>query len=66
MSETTITNARSSGLEDELVLLAGLPRLISVKSPSPDRDPAAGGHAGADHKREARPGLLRAQPDRQD
>ncbi len=28
-----------SGLEDEFVLSAGLPRLIYVKSPAPDRDP---------------------------
>src|SRR5215470_19116497 len=30
---------RVSGLEDEYVLAAGLPRLIYVKSPAPDREP---------------------------
>src|SRR5262252_8104618 len=30
---------RVSGLEDEYLLAAGLPRLIYVKSPAPDREP---------------------------
>ena len=29
---------RVSGLEDEYLLAAGLPRLVSVKSPAPDRE----------------------------
>ena len=34
---------RMSGLEDEYALSAGMPRLIYVKSPAPDREPRLAG-----------------------
>ena len=40
-----------SGLEDEYRLSAGLPRLIYVKSPAPDRDPRLAQTAGPDQGR---------------
>jgi hypothetical protein len=36
-----------SGLEDEYRLSAGLPRLVYVKSPAPDREPRLAVSAGA-------------------
>jgi hypothetical protein len=39
---------RVSGLEDEYLLAAGLPRLIYVKSPAPEREAAADGDARPD------------------
>ena len=53
---------RVSGLEDEYRLSAGLPRLIYVKSPAPDRDPRLA-QLLEDHGRGRRllPDLLRAR-----
>ena len=46
-----VPGTQVSGLEEEFDLSGGLPRLLYVRAPAPDREPRLGGSAGPDQGR---------------